>query len=130
MAENMRDLVGYLERMSFQGEVRLTSHLGRFCLEIDDQGGYQLADPETTVVECDYVGHSMETSTRVNERLSVPFSRLYREYGEGEIRIGLVALSGPESNAWLEYPDASVTVAQWNDVAYKNNRVEVELIPD
>ncbi len=128
LADTTAELMTYLGEMGFSGTVTLTSHLGQFCLMIDAQGEYQIAPPQASALDCDRIGHPLETSTRVNERLSVPFSRLYREHGNGDpLNLVLEALNGSESVPVTDYPSSNATAAEWNQIARINNRVVIEL---
>ena len=129
LAADTERLLSYLEDIGFVGTVRMTSHLGRFCLDIDELGNYQLADDSKTAVECDYIGHPLDSSSRVTDRLSVPFGRIQFAYREGPVQLELVALSGPETLDLAIYPGQAASVAEWNQVAGINNRVDIELIP-
>ncbi|MEM7000116.1 MAG: response regulator [Pseudomonadota bacterium] len=127
------ELLRRLESLEFEGEVRLISHLGRFCMMVDELGDYVLPPPGSTVGQCDYVGHPFETSARVSDRLSIPFARLYQQYGQqygqGPIQLSLVALTGTESAQAYPYPGSGAMAADWNRVAELNNRVLIEILP-
>ncbi|MDG2278359.1 MAG: response regulator [Pseudomonadales bacterium] len=126
----MTDLLGHLQTLGFVGRVVLTSFVGKFCLDYDDIGGYQLAAPDKPVLECDYIGHPEENSIRVSDRLSVPFSRLYTDQLDKQVRLELVVLNEVESTERIAYPASTVSADQWNAVAFKNNRVEIDLFAD
>ena len=132
--EELRDrtegLIGHLDRMGFSGEIVMTSHLGKFCLQINDTGEYVAAPPEMPMEQCDYVGHPDEDSSVVSDRLSVPFSRLYTDQLEEDVRIELVALTGAESTDFVPYPQSSASAGEWNEVAYLNNRVDILIRSD
>lgn len=119
-------LIERLTRIGFMGEVVMTSHLGKFCLQVSDLGGYVLANAELPVAQCDYVGHPEEESSSVADRLSVPFSRLYAQQLDQDVRLELVALTGTESADLLDYP-INAMAGEWNRVAYLNNRVEIQI---
>ncbi|NKB98518.1 MAG: response regulator [Pseudomonadales bacterium] len=130
LRNKMTDLVGHLNDLDFAGRVVLTSFVGKFCLDYDGGGGYQLASPEKLVLECDYIGHPEENSSRVSDRLTVPFSRLYTDQLDEDVRIELVALNGIESTERVEYPQRTASAGEWNAAAYTNNRVEIDIFAD
>lgn len=130
LAEKTGRLLGHLEDLGFSGEVQLTSHLGQFCLAQNEVQRLILADDQRSALDCDQLGHSLEFSTQVSERLSVPFSRLLREYSEGPLRLSLVALDASESQPLHDYPSATSPAVEWNHVALQNNRVEIILQPE
>jgi len=130
LREKTEELVARLERFGFKGAVQLTSHLGQFCLMINDTGGYYLAPPEVPASQCDYTGHVLENSTYASDRLSVPFARFYQSREDSPVRVTLVALDASESEPIEAYPSGDVSAGEWNAVARRNNRVVFDLIPD
>ncbi len=130
LAAKLRDMLPRLEEMGFQGEIRLVSHLGRFCLETDANGAYVTAADETPVLACTYTGHVLEDSDYVSDRLSVEFAELLREVEAAPFRVTLEARDGSASEMRVGYPGTDVSAGEWNAVARQNNRVEIALVPD
>ena len=128
LADKIRSLVAHLERIGFSGEIRLTSHLGRFCLREDGGGNYLMASADAGMIDCDRVGHPLDGSTYVSDRLSVEFADLLLDDPAPGITLNLVALDDAQSQPYIDYPDAGATAGEWNAVALLNNRVEVELL--
>jgi len=114
--------------MGFAGELRLTSHLGEFCMVPDAYGNLQLAAPDTPVSECGVLGHPLSTSSYVSDRLTVPFAQLLRAEANGGIQLELVALDLADSTTATSYPTLSAFASTWNDIAARNNRVEIEVV--
>ncbi len=129
LAEKIQSLVAHLQGMDFTGEVRLISHLGRFCLMTDAAGTYRLAPPDTPVLDCDHTGHRLEASSYVSDRLSVEFSQLMRGPIDDAIELNLIALDGAASQDVVAYPSTSATAGEWNAAARRNNRVQIDIIP-
>ena len=127
LARRVSQLRSHLRDIGFSGDVELTSHLGQFCLMVDESGNYQKAPPEMTMLDCDYVGHVLEETRYVSDRLSVEFSRLLTEQPLDLPRLRLLALDGQESLPVMDYPDSNATAGEWNAVARLNNRVHVRL---
>ena len=128
LAEKVSAFVPFLEEAGFQGEIRLSSHLGRFCMGMNSSGNHVLADPASGASECEIVGHPLDDY--VNDRLSVAFNNLLQQDPAPGIRLNLIALDGQDSTAGWDYPGVESSAGQWNLVALYNNRVEVELLPD
>jgi len=128
LASRVVGLAPRLQRMNFTGTLKLTSHLGKFCLSVSETGTYQLADPNANVLDCDYVGHLLDNSAYVSERLSPLFAQLLPQFEQGDIQIELVALDARDSVQGSPYPSTDVSAAEWNLAAQRNNRVDVELI--
>ncbi len=127
LMEKVSTLVSHLEALGYVGEVEMLSHLGRFCLTVNDVGDYEIAPENLAVARCDYIGHILENSPHTSERLSVPFARFYRANEQQDIHLNLVALNASESVSSVEYPDANGTAGVWNAVARMNNRVEIRI---
>ena len=130
LAEKVLSFVPYLEEIGFAGEIRLISHLGQFCLQNDPAGEWVPAAADTPIGQCQHVGHPLDQSDYVSDRLSVAFSELLLEEPAPGIRLELSALNAQQSSPYVEYPQGAVSAAQWNATALLNNRVEVQLVPD
>jgi hypothetical protein len=126
-ANTVDELLTPLADTGFRGAVSLQSHLGRFCLNVDEQSGHALAPPDSPASSCDYLGHDQDYSSRVSDRLSVPFARIYRRFSDGPIRLELEALDGSEKVELVPYPDNSATAGEWNQAAKLNNRIVIRL---
>jgi len=125
LAEKVGSLIPYLQDMGFTGEMTLTSHLGRFCLVVDEVGEYQSAPGDMPMLDCHYNGHVLEDNRYASDRLSVEFSRLLR-LREGQApTLELVALDAPASVEIHPYPGTTATAGEWNERARLNNRVEI-----
>ena len=129
LAERVTQLRPYLKDLGFTGEVELTSHLGQFCLMVDETGGYQTAPPDLPMLACDYIGHVLEDTRYVSDRLSVEFSRLLSVQAPDSPRLRLLALDAQESLPVTDYPDSNATAGEWNAIARVNNRVHVRFVP-
>jgi CheY-like chemotaxis protein len=128
LAQSLMDVLPFLSEMGFDGQVVLASHLGRFCLIIDESGQYQLAPADLPMLSCDYVGHIHEDNSYVSDRLSVEFAQFLAERDGMVPKIVLQALDSVSSTEPLEYPNSVATAGQWNAVAQANNRVEVSFV--
>ena len=129
MAAKVTGALERLEALGFTGTLRLSSHLGRFCLRVNDTGTYELAAPNTEVQNCEYVGHVLENSSYVSERISPAFAPVLQETTEGPVRLEIVALDAAMSETHVSYPTLDADAAAWNTSAEANNRVVVELLP-
>jgi CheY-like chemotaxis protein len=128
LAQLVSEVRSHLREMGFEGAVELTSHLGKFCLMVDEAGNYQMAPSDLPMLSCDYVGHVLEDTRYVSDRLSVEFSRLLAAQPAHLARLRLLALDAQESLPVIEYPDSNATAGEWNTVARINNRVHVRFV--
>ena len=129
LAAKLETMVPRLEQMGFQGEIRLTSHLGRFCLAVSEQGSYELAPADMPVAQCAHLGHVLDLSNYVDDRMDVEFAKTLAVLESEQLQVKPVALYVEDSQQAMEYPGAGVSAAEWNAIARINNRVVVELIP-
>ncbi len=127
LADQLVELLPYIERMGFVGDITLTSHLGNFCLMVDDAGVYQLAPDDLPLEACNYMGHVLENNDYVSDRLSEAFSRLLAAQTGSEVGINLVALTAGESEPLVDVGGGALiaTAGEWNRVARQNNRVVI-----
>ncbi|MEM7101182.1 MAG: response regulator [Pseudomonadota bacterium] len=129
LASKIETVVPRLEKLGFQGEIRLTSHLGRFCLTVSDNGSYELAPADMPVAQCAHVGHVLDLSNYVDDRMDPDFALALSRLNESNLKVTPVALYIDDSVESMDYPGAGVSAAEWNAIAKINNRVVVELIP-
>ncbi len=128
LARRLDELLPHIENLGFRGQVVLTSHVGNFCLTVDDAGNYRQAAAATPLDRCDYFGHVLEDNDYVSERLSVEFSRLLQRWEDRTPDLRLVALTAAESQPLQAYPNDADNAGEWNAVARRNNRVVVTFV--
>jgi len=129
--EQLEELLAHLGNIGFEGIVRLSSHLGEFCLGADRLGNLTPADLTITVEECGTIGHPLDDSNFINERQSLEFAEFMepRTGSSSGVAIELVAHDRYSSTRRYPLPDSPSTAGEWNDIAARNHRVEFELIP-
>ncbi len=130
--DRLRELLIRLEAVGFEGTVRLSSHLGEFCLVTDGEGVTAVAEPGLPVNECSRFGHPLDGSGSVSQRQSLAFANFLATsplVNGGPIDVEVVAHSRADSRRRYPYPANITTAGQWNAVAALNNRVEYELLP-
>ena len=132
-SEQIGSMLAQLSSIGFRGTVRIESHLGEFCLESDSAGAYRLADPQSLVATCAFVGHPLEDSTLLSDRQSAEFVAFVNESplvnGAG-ITLDLVALRRLDSVPLVPYPIGAVSAGEWNAIAARNNRLEYSFLSD
>jgi hypothetical protein len=127
----LQTLLAHLESIGFKGTVRLTSHLGEFCLVSDRLGELQPAPADTPVEACGIIGHPLDDSRFPGDRETPEFADFMDQRGEtaNGITVELVALDRFASTQRFPYPETGGTAADWNAVAERNQRVEYEFLP-
>lgn len=132
-AVELSELLRRLEVLGFRGRVRVESHLGEFCLESDDSGGYQLAQPDLPIEACALLGHPLDDSSFVSERQSVGFAEFMTTsslVNEGGVEVELVAHDAARSLRQHPFPPDAARAGDWNRIALQNNRLEYSLVID
>jgi CheY-like chemotaxis protein len=130
--DRLRELLIRLEAVGFEGTVRLSSHLGEFCLVTDGEGVYALPEPELPLSECSRFGHPLDGSASVSQRQSLAFANFLATsplVNGGPIDVEVVALSRADSARRYPFPAHIGTAGEWNEIAALNNRVEYEFLP-
>jgi CheY-like chemotaxis protein len=132
-ADTLEQLLTHLRNLRFEGTVRMTSHLGEFCLMSDAAGALGLARPAASVSECVMVGHPLDDSSYQLDRLTPEFADFLNSSpltnGSG-IRVTLAAYDRLSSSRKHSFPASIATAGEWNEIAQLNNRVEIELLPE
>ncbi len=91
------------------------------------------APADANIGECAMIGHALDDSAFQLDRLTPEFADFLNSSplaNDSGINIELVA--NDRFNSTRKYPfAASITTAgEWNEVAQRNNRVEIELLPN
>ena len=130
LAEKVIGVVPHLERLGFAGDILLISHLGQYCLDINDQGLYVLADESTRAVNCMHLGNVADVNNFVDERMSSDFSEVINNNTPPTINVRLEARYIANSLPRMDLTDQlqEHTAGQWNQAAGFNNRVEIRLL--
>ncbi|MEJ2090093.1 MAG: hypothetical protein P8Y69_16855, partial [Gammaproteobacteria bacterium] len=87
----LQTLLEHLEKIGFGGTVRLSAHLGEFCLTSDSLGNLTPADPTVPAETCTTIGHPLDGSSFLNERMSPEFEEYLAIRPAQAIKIELVA---------------------------------------
>ena len=126
----MERVVNHLRSVDFEGTIRLTSHLGEFCLVQDGDGVLSLADPAMSIEDCTLIGHPLDDSSFVSDHQTLEFadflssSALLNATG---VVMEVVANDRTGSVRRYPFPSEVTTAGEWNRIAALNNRVEFEL---
>ena len=130
--DRLNELLTHLVSLGFRGTVRLELHLGEFCLVSGSDGAWRLAPAEMPVDQCPLIGHPLDNSVSASEWQSVAFANFLAVsplVNESGIDVEVVANARQDSIRRFPYPAGVATAGQWNDIAERNNRLEVVLIP-
>lgn len=126
---NLHEFLRRLISKGFTGEVLLAIYVGNFCVAIDNFGVAQLPPASATLSNC-MLSSEIYGLDRVAEQYQQDIaSALYgltRDPVHG-LKVTVTTNINTES-----YPERlpTVTIKEWNGIAQKNNRIEVELIAE
>jgi len=131
----LKSLVVRLERVGFQGVIRMEGHVGEFCLsQLPLQDGSEmlmLPQPELSIASCDVIGTSASVAMRSSITQSPAFTQYIQSLQLRDIGIRLELMPYGSRAPVYNYPVdlGGVATGDWNAVALGNNRVNVKLIP-
>ena len=131
----LQTLLEHLREIKYRGTVRLTSHLGEFCLAADRLGELAPAAEELPVEACGTIGHPLDDSSFLTDRQTEAFAEFMAERPENQdgVRIELIANDRFASTRRYPYPESSeagISAGVWNETAARNHRVEYEFVPE
>ncbi len=127
----LEELVRQLRSVGFTGEIQIDSHVGDFCYVREDDGAYAFAPVDLPVAECDRLGMPAGDAREMSGKQSVAFANYLaalEQDADRDIRITVNAHGN--SSPLYSYParSADSPAGAWNEVAQKNNRVQVRLL--
>ncbi len=125
---NLQNFVYKLSQADFEGFIELNIHLGNYCLEEKDNGTWQLAPENMSVLECTFA-NEVSPLLAIENYLSVPYIQFEQStppIQHGDIEI-ILNLSGYD-NSLFDYPSGDMgTAGEWNDVAKQNNQLSLKI---
>ena len=129
----VEQLTTQLDAIDFAGLVRIETHVADYCLSVTGAEGYELAPRDLPAIICDQNGFAADVAYELGLRQSVAFAnfvRLTDERSNGRIRYEIVSLGN--SDPLMTYPTSAenVSAGTWNDIAARNHRVEISVLPD
>jgi outer membrane protein OmpA-like peptidoglycan-associated protein len=111
--------------------VNIDVHVGRFCMNYSDEGLPVLAPSDQRAQDCDQVGWSAADADALGRRQSLVFANTLSMAGDGG-RVRIATTSYGSERPSYEYPPLIdyTSAGEWNAIAEKNQRVEVQLTPE
>lgn len=130
-AAGVAALLEELQRIGFTGTVALDVHMGRFCMSYGTDGDLELAPPALPAASCDQIGWSELEAVELGEEQSLSFAHAIASAIQTSPGLNVETLSLGDAEPLLSYPSSSyaVTAGEWNEIAARNQRVEVRMSP-
>ena len=130
LAANLAYLIERLIDIGFNGEVVVSVHVGDFCLINNEAGQAVLAGSDVLVSQCELTAAGAQEATSLANRESIVFGNFMTQYREltGDL-ISIRVVNRGVKNPKYRYPNKSdeTDASEWNRIAQRNNRVEIEL---
>ncbi len=128
--EHLRNLVDKMHAQRLKGVIRVEVFFGDFCLTGSAATGYMVAADELLMSRCDLVGNPFGDGLTVQQRQSVSFANLVASINSDSSSGIKVQLVDGAHQALTVYPAlaSSLTVATWNRIAQRNQRVEFTVL--
>ncbi|MEE9492243.1 MAG: response regulator [Gammaproteobacteria bacterium] len=126
--EMLDSLVNKLKERNFEGRVTLETHVGDFCLTGNTAKGFELADPDLPLTQCDFIGNPVQPTDLPATQQSLQFANLLSSLDlDGKFDIEIVSL--PRANPLSAYPERNqeTKAGEWNKAATANNMVLIDL---
>lgn len=124
-------LVYRLASIGFEGMVEIKIHFGNFCIQHSDTGEMLLVNDDSPADKCLLLADAVQEFP-INNYLSIPYLNFQDNampVKEGQIDLNLITTGTAEPRVPYPQNPHTLTAAQWNDIAAKNNRVTVDLSP-
>lgn len=116
----------------YKGSIILQTHVGKFCMNRDDNGNYSLADDNLSVINCEYIGNHLQPIDEPSTHQSLSFANYLSDSNFlNEKGIEIDVTNESRFFETEKYPKLSpeTKVKDWNVAAQLNNRVTVKLKP-
>ncbi len=126
------ELLALLSAANFNGQVYLDVHLGNFCVVEDLSGSLILPDAESNLEDCRLLA-DRQLDIALDDQVSVGFLNYMNSapiLTEGNIAVEMAALGYSEPR--VSYPPATsaTSAGEWNEAAFKNNRIAITFAAD
>lgn len=131
LALQMEELIRRLDAIGFVGTILVQTHVGEFCVASDAQGDAVLPPADSAITACNQIGQSPASAEQAGSEQSVAFANLLETAGErtdGRISLGVSTLGNSEPRFGYPPLTEDLTVGDWNQIAARNHRIELELI--
>jgi CheY-like chemotaxis protein len=132
LANTLSQLAENLRSVGFAGEINIRSHLGRFCLQTQTSGEPALPEPEQTLSSCEIMQFNPTLTESIGNEQSPGFERFlaafHSEYGDD---IELSLSTAGDRRPLVRYPnqDPDLSSERWNNIATRNQRIEIAINP-
>ncbi|HEX9625732.1 MAG TPA: response regulator [Acidiferrobacterales bacterium] len=128
----LSEVLTRLSAVEFRGTVRVTTHVGEFCMVRSPLGLTRLPGDDQPFDSCQVMGMSVEQASAWGARQSLGFARFLATSplaNSPSVRIELQSLGKDAPLLRYPLPGTAQTAGDWNRVARHNNRVEIAIVP-
>jgi CheY-like chemotaxis protein len=132
-SDKLRELIGRLKADNFQGQLRIATFTGNFCLTGNGIEGYSLAADDLPAKRCDQIGNPFDDTLSTPQRQSLAFANLLASTRRDKDAAFTIEVTHEGHQPSFAEPDPEVssrmTARELNRIAAQNNRVEFSLEP-
>jgi len=130
-AQQFAVLADRLRNAGFRGTVVVNIHLGRYCMNLGDDGTLTLPPTDQLVEDCQQIGWAESEALLLGEQQTLPFANTISVAARQEgIQFQIVSQGSAEPRTGYPLLSQGLTAGAWNDIAARNHRVEVRILPD
>ncbi|MGI9301802.1 MAG: response regulator [Gammaproteobacteria bacterium] len=132
MLQTVNGLASRLSSIGFRGVLQLVVHVGNFCLVTSAAGELALPAPDLPLADCEVIGLSADTAVAEGERQSLGFANFLASsslVNNSNLKVKIVSLGNKRPLQQYPPDSAALTAGAWNEIARRNNRVNVSIIP-
>lgn len=129
---DIEELIQRAMKAEYTGEIILQTHAGEFCLSSNIFGNYVLADNDSSIADCEYMGNYTQPNDNPSAHQSLGFANYFADtssLNKNGIRLEVATLS--RKRELSKYPErlSQTTAEIWNNAAQLNNIITVKLRP-
>ncbi len=128
----LQTIINQALHVGYRGKIILHAHIGEFCYARDKIGNYVLADDESSVSGCDYIGNIAQPSDAPFIYQSMDFVNFLSDMTQlTEDGVVIEVKNMHRVFDVAQYPEKAIQTKakDWNSAAQQNNRVTIKLEP-
>lgn len=130
-AQQLAVMADRLGNAGFAGVIAVDVHLGRYCMNLGEDGVLALAPAEQPLESCQQIGWPEPDAVLLGEQQTLPFANMLASASRNEdIRFQISSSGSSEPRVGYPVFTQGLTAGAWNELAARNHRVEVRILSD
>jgi len=105
--------------------------VGKYCINLGADGQWLLPPSEQPLQECQQIGWPEPEAQSLGERQTLEFANVIA-LAQRDEQLAFQIVSHGSSEPAIPYPvfTEGLTAGEWNEIAARNQRVEVRVLPE